>query len=358
MSEAETEPLLRRASLAFPPMLVQPGIEKLATHVTLADHIAFPLPAVAHARLNGQKRKLPQCIAHRGYKAKFPENTLAAFRGAVAVGAHAIETDLHITKDEVVVISHDATLKRCFGRPDKIIDRNWDEIKDARTVAAPHEPMPRLIDLLVYLAAPRLEDIWLLLDIKLDNDADDIMRLIGSTIASVAPPETKPWTERIVLGAWAAKYLPLAQKYLPGFPIVHIGFSLPYARHFFTVPDVGFNMLLATLVAPGGRRFIQDAQEKYNRPVLAWTVNTKDKMQWCIRRNLDGVITDDPELYLSVCENHDDNEPEKLFPLNLRDYFDVIRVWAFVVVIFWLRRKKFMPIASRELISPINSRSP
>ena len=48
----------------------------------------------------------PQCIAHRGYKAKYPENSMAAFRGAVAAGAHAIESDLHLTKDGVVVLSH------------------------------------------------------------------------------------------------------------------------------------------------------------------------------------------------------------------------------------------------------------
>lgn len=51
-------------------------------------------------------RTLPQAIAHRGYKAAYPENTMGAFRGAVEVGAHAIETDLHLSKDGVVVISH------------------------------------------------------------------------------------------------------------------------------------------------------------------------------------------------------------------------------------------------------------
>lgn len=48
----------------------------------------------------------PQAIAHRGYKASHPENTMSAFKGAVEVGAHAIETDIHITKDGVVVLSH------------------------------------------------------------------------------------------------------------------------------------------------------------------------------------------------------------------------------------------------------------
>lgn len=58
---------------------------------------------------NGQKLagpRLPQAIAHRGYKAAFPENSMGAFQGAVDVGAHAIETDLHLTKDGVVVLVH------------------------------------------------------------------------------------------------------------------------------------------------------------------------------------------------------------------------------------------------------------
>lgn len=50
--------------------------------------------------------RLPQAIAHRGYKAAFPENTMAAFRSAVEIGAHAVETDVHLSKDGVVVLSH------------------------------------------------------------------------------------------------------------------------------------------------------------------------------------------------------------------------------------------------------------
>ena len=60
----------------------------------------------------------------------------------------------------------DATLKRCFGKDEKIIDCSWDYISQQRTLTAPHEPMPRLEDLLEFLASPGLENIWLLLDIK------------------------------------------------------------------------------------------------------------------------------------------------------------------------------------------------
>lgn len=49
---------------------------------------------------------LPQIIAHRGYKAMCPENSMAAFRAAVEAGVHCIETDVHVTRDNVVVLSH------------------------------------------------------------------------------------------------------------------------------------------------------------------------------------------------------------------------------------------------------------
>src|SRR4051812_10458973 len=185
------------------------------------------------------KRRLPQCIAHRGYKAENPENTMQAFKAAVEKGrAHAIETDIHLSKDNVVVLSHDPDLKRCFGRTERIIDCDWHFLSQLRTVKAPHEPMPRLRDLLEYISQPGLQDIWILLDIKLDNNADDVMRLIAETLASVEPGP-RQWRSRVVLGIWAAKYLSLCVKYLQGYPIAYIGFSTCYARQFLKVPSVG-----------------------------------------------------------------------------------------------------------------------
>lgn len=61
--------------------------------------------------------------------------------------------------------------------------------------------MPRLKDLLTYVTKPGLEDIWLLLDIKFDVDAEDVMRMIASTLAEVKP--SRPWNQRVVLGCWA-----------------------------------------------------------------------------------------------------------------------------------------------------------
>lgn len=128
------------------------------------------------------------------------------------------------------------------------------------------------------------------------------MRLIAETIQSVAPNPLKPWNQRLVLGCWAVKFLPLCAEYLPAFPIMHIGFSIPYARQFLSIPSVSFNMLQKTLMVPFfGARFIHDVKAN-GRPLYVWTVNEEDMMKWSIDKELDGVITDDPKRFLEICD--------------------------------------------------------
>ncbi len=87
-------------------------------------------------------------------------------RKAAEAGTHALETDIHLSKDGVVVLTHDPTLKRCYGKPEKIIDCEWEYLSTLRTIGENPQPMPRLLDLLEYLANPGLEELWVLLDIK------------------------------------------------------------------------------------------------------------------------------------------------------------------------------------------------
>jgi glycerophosphoryl diester phosphodiesterase len=252
-------------------------------------------------------RRFPQAIAHRGYKARHPENTMRAFKAAVKGRAHAIETDVHLSRDGVVILSHDADLKRCFGINKKIIDCDWAELSQLRTLQEPHEPMPRLLDLLEYIAQPGLEHIWILLDIKLDNNADDIMGRITQTIDSTSPNPSRLWKDRVLLGIWAAKFLPLCTHYLPGYAITHIGFSTCYARQFLAVPNVGFNMLQKVLLGPIGSKFIREVKEA-GRQLLVWTVNEKNLMRWSIQKGVDGVITDDVKKFRDICDEWTDDE--------------------------------------------------
>lgn len=56
------------------------------------------------------KEKLPVVHAHRGGAALYPENTILAMTHAAAIGVSVMELDLHVTKDSMVVVSHDAYL--------------------------------------------------------------------------------------------------------------------------------------------------------------------------------------------------------------------------------------------------------
>ena len=69
-------------------------------------------------------------IAHRGlHNEHFPENTIGAFLNAISHG-YAIETDVQMTKDGVVVIHHDDSLKRSLGIDKNIRDLDYSEFKD------------------------------------------------------------------------------------------------------------------------------------------------------------------------------------------------------------------------------------
>lgn len=121
---------------------------------------------------------LPLNIAHRGFKARCPENSLAAFRAALDPaqgGAQAVETDVHLARDGVVVLSHDPTLRQCFGRPERIRDCDWDLLATLRTTRAPGEPMARLADLLALLAEPTNAAAWVLLDIKVRREMERVL---------------------------------------------------------------------------------------------------------------------------------------------------------------------------------------
>ncbi|TFV62769.1 UNVERIFIED_ORG: glycerophosphodiester phosphodiesterase [Bacillus sp. AZ43] len=54
---------------------------------------------------------LPEVVAHRGATAEAPEHTLAAYREAAAVGADAVECDVRLTRDGVLVCVHDRQIR-------------------------------------------------------------------------------------------------------------------------------------------------------------------------------------------------------------------------------------------------------
>lgn len=67
-------------------------------------------------------------IAHRGASGHAPENTMAAFALAAAMGAKAFELDVHRAKDGELAVIHDDDFKRVAGRRARVRDLTWAEI--------------------------------------------------------------------------------------------------------------------------------------------------------------------------------------------------------------------------------------
>ncbi|MBQ9939724.1 MAG: glycerophosphodiester phosphodiesterase [Oscillospiraceae bacterium] len=66
---------------------------------------------------------------HRGWRAKYPENTLVSFKAAIEYGVDAFEFDVHLTKDKVPVIMHDANAYRTCGEDVFLRDLTLEEVK-------------------------------------------------------------------------------------------------------------------------------------------------------------------------------------------------------------------------------------
>lgn len=310
---------------------------------------SFPSPDFTTSYSDKQQRRLPQCIAHRGYSTKFPENTLAAFKAAVDVGAHALEMDLQLTKDGIVVVSHDPTLESQFGRPGKIAAHEWHEMQDFKTLAAPHEPMPRFVDVLTWLSQPEVQHVWILVEIKVGGNAKDIMQHLGVVLRSQASvPGAKAWTDRIVITVLPPSYLDLVAEHIPGFPVAHIGFSRSYIRDLLPIPGLSFNIAFPLLVFPGGGRLLTQIQKKHNKPVYAWVVNEEHTMKWCIRRGVDGVLCDDPRKFLDICRDFDLDTREPWISFSLRTYWEAVVAVAAMAYKAWTKSKVLRPTRYRE----------
>ncbi len=72
---------------------------------------------------------VPLIIAHRGDSDRLPENTLAAFSGALEVGADLVETDVQLTKDGHVVLMHDARVDRTTSGTGRVADMTLAELR-------------------------------------------------------------------------------------------------------------------------------------------------------------------------------------------------------------------------------------
>ncbi|KAK8101946.1 PLC-like phosphodiesterase [Apiospora kogelbergensis] len=244
-----------------------------------------------------EKGQFPQVIGHRGLRGAHPENSMAAFRSAIDVGAHAVETDLHLSKDGVVVLSHDATLRRCFGDPRKVADCDWGELS----------------------MLPVLRSVYL----QRDDAADELFKSISAAFAHVPSP-SRPWEQRVILAIWDAPWLAACTQYLPGFPLALTTPSPAYASAMLPIPGLHMSLLNYSFNTRRGAN-VRDEATSLGRKVFSWTDTAPEWMALSVENKVDGVITDDPEGFIRLCAQWKDKETRRK-----------ARKWTMWEAVFWL----------------------
>ncbi len=91
--------------------------------------------------------------AHRGASGYYPENTMIAFEKAIELGCDGIETDVQMTKDGILVLIHDETVKRTTGKEGWVKDYTYEELKNLNAanyfgLKDSFHPIPKAEDLL------------------------------------------------------------------------------------------------------------------------------------------------------------------------------------------------------------------
>lgn len=105
----------------------------------------------------------PLIIGHRGASAVAPENTMAAFREAIAARSDGIEFDVRLTRDAVPVIIHDNTLRRTTGLSHRIADLTASELEGLDV------GVPSLAQL---FALFETNELMLFLEMKVDSPSE------------------------------------------------------------------------------------------------------------------------------------------------------------------------------------------
>lgn len=123
----------------------------------------------------------PYVMAHRGNRVACPENTLAAFRQALADGADILETDLHLSADDVFVCIHDATVDRTTDGSGAVAERILAELGALSAAYGRREFLAERIPTLAELAAIVPDDVALAVELKTDRflEADVCRRLVA-----------------------------------------------------------------------------------------------------------------------------------------------------------------------------------
>lgn len=115
--------------------------------------------------------------AHRGASSYRPENTMEAFRLGLKMGANGIETDIHRTKDGMLVLFHDDDMKRVTGVEGKIKNFTWDELQNI--TVKQHGMEEKIPTLEEFLQEFSHLDISFAMELKQDFTEKDVINMLN-----------------------------------------------------------------------------------------------------------------------------------------------------------------------------------
>jgi len=232
-------------------------------------------------------------MAHRGFSAKAPENTIPAFQAAIDCGAKAVELDVQMTKDGEIVVLHDDSLERTAGLRKHIWDVTYDEIKDLDNGSffSPEykgTKIPTLEEALRF-AKGRL---YVNIEIKRTGHDDGIEERVIEIIRKCDFVSECDVTSQdySTLQAVRAKDPDILLAYTS---VVGIG-------------DVQ-NLECADILSIQETFATYDTVEAMHRAgkkVFVWTVNEETSMEHLVNIGVDAILTNDPVLGQSVLEKH------------------------------------------------------
>jgi glycerophosphoryl diester phosphodiesterase len=225
----------------------------------------------------------PLIIAHRGASAERPENTLAAFRRALALDVDGIELDVHVTRDGVPVVFHDPALRRMTGAAGRISGKTWTDLRTLRIRNT--EPIPRLVDVL------RLTRGLAVVQIEMKSGP------VAPLVRAIQAARAAEW---VILASFDAKHVASARDLAPGIPrmLISEGREAP----------AGLVRKLGACGAGGlsvNHRAIRSAAwvrhfHQRGHPVWTWTVNDPATARRLAGWGVDALLGDDPALLQSA----------------------------------------------------------
>jgi glycerophosphoryl diester phosphodiesterase len=240
-------------------------------------------------------------IAHRGASGNAPENTMAAFKKAVALGANFIETDLQLSRDARLVAIHDATVNRTTNGQGTVHDMTLTELRrlDAGSWFGSEFAGERIPTLEEILAFSKKHDVVFYLEIKPGGSWGGEHALIGALRESGEIPRA------VVICFDAAIVLSLRKIE----PTLMTG--LLY--------DGQIENPLEKAVAIGARQLavrgdlvtqalIAEARRK-DLQVVCWTVNHPAHMRLLAAAGVDGIMSDYPDRLVAAVRKEAESIP-------------------------------------------------